>query len=165
MSLARLVARAQPGRVECSRLRVRRRPPPTHGRHRHRPITSYGFSVKYARLDGHSAGLHNVTDAAHGVGLLGTPVYVRYPHPLQGLVVSIVDARRELVWVPPTGYDGVGLPSTPGAIKERPHSAETARDFRLLTQKAQRTLLSGGMGLTACGMDIGACGCGAVAVA
>ena len=120
-------------------------------------VRRYGFSVKYAPLDDHSAGLHNVTDAAHGVSLLGTPVYVRYPHPLQGLAVSIVDARRELVWVPPSGYDGVGLPSVPGSIKERPHSAETARDFRLLSQKAQRTLLSGGMGLTTCGMDIGAC--------
>ena len=119
----------------------------------------YGFHVKYANLEGHTAGLAGHSDAAAGAHLLGTEVFVRYPHPLQGLCVAVADAARELEWVPPAGYDGVGMPRAPGSVRERPHSNEAARDFAALAAQTKRTSLSGGQGLAICGIDIGAWRC------
>lgn len=118
------------------------------------------FGVQYAPLRGHSASLWGEYDAAgRASSLLGSVVHVRWPHLDQGIVVSISDATKEVVWLPPAGYDFVGTPKfdTPGrpASREVRHSVQAQHVWSHDARHAQELALSGGLNLAICGIDIG----------
>lgn len=118
------------------------------------------FGVQYAPLRGHSASLWGEYDAAgRASSLLGSVVHVRWPHLDQGIIVSISDATKEVVWLPPAGYDFVGTPKfdTPGrpASREVRHSVQAQHVWSHDARHAQELALSGGLNLAICGIDIG----------